>query len=267
MNFKNLLLDLIFPRHCLGCKIETPSKQASLICEACFDKIILNSALRCHICGLRISEGTCLPTGDVPEGHKNCRKKTDLKIIFSAGHYSDPILREAIHAFKYHSVESLKKILAGLIIKYIKKEHILNKFAGSILVPIPLTLRRRVTRGFNQSELLASELSEFLNCPVVKLLTRKKFRVPQAEISDWQKRKENISGVFEVSLKSLSKLSPPYPPAKGEARHRRQNYRIRKSIVILVDDVSTSGATLEEAARVLKQAGVKEIYGLVVAKG
>ena len=246
MNFKNLLLDLIFPRHCLGCKIETPSKQASLICEACFDKIILNSALRCHICGLRNNKGVCLPDG---RHGKNCRKKTNLKIIFSAGHYSDPILRETIHAFKYHSIEYLKETLAELIIKYIKKEHILNKFAGSILVPIPLTLRRRVTRGFNQSELLASELSKFLNCPVINLLKRRKFILPQAEISDWQKRKENISGAFI--------LSPPYP----------QNYRFRKSIVILVDDVTTSGATLEEAARVLKEAGVKEIYGLVVAKG
>lgn len=240
MNFKNLLLDLVFPRHCLGCKIEIPSKQASFICEACFGKIILNSALRCHICGLRISEARV---------HKNCRKKTNLKIIFSAGHYSDPILREAIHAFKYQSIESLKKILAGLMIKYIKKERIINKFAGSILVPIPLTLRRRITRGFNQSELLANELSKFLNCPVVKLLARKKFKAPQAEIPDWQKRKENISGAFI--------LSSPYT----------QNYRFRKSIVVLVDDVSTSGATLEEAACVLKEAGVKEIYGLVVAKG
>ncbi|MDO8676396.1 MAG: ComF family protein [Candidatus Azambacteria bacterium] len=240
MNLKNLLLDLVFPRHCLGCRIELTSKQASLICEACFDKIILNSALKCHICGLRIGQ---------MEIHKNCRKKTNIKIIFSAGHYSDPILKETIHAFKYHSIESLKETLAGLMIKYIKKERLEKKFAGSILVPIPLTLRRRLIRGFNQSELLANELSKFLNCPVVNMLTRKKFTTPQADISDWKKRKENVSGAFI--------LSPPYT----------QNYRFLESIVILVDDVSTSGATLEEAARVLKEAGVKEIYGLVVARG
>jgi len=241
MNFKNLLLDLVFPRHCLGCKKEVPSKQASLICEACFDKIILNSAVRCHICGLRNNKGVC----------KNCRKKTNLKIIFSAGHYSDPILREAIHAFKYHSIESLKETLAELMVKYIKKEHLENKFAGSILVPIPLTLRRRTTRGFNQSELLAMEISKYLNLPVANFLKRKSFSIPQAEIPDWQKRKENVSGAFI--------LSPSYP----------QFYRFTKPIkrMILVDDVSTSGATLEEAASVLKTAGVKEIYGLVIAKG
>ena len=87
---------------------------------------------------------------------------------------------------------------------------------------------------------------------MINLLKRKKFTSPQAEISDWQKRKENISGAFC--------LSPTYP----------QIYRFRKPIktkIILIDDVATSGATLEEAARVLKEAGIKEIYGLVVAKG
>lgn len=267
MNLKNLLLDLIFPRHCLGCRVELTSKQASLICAACFDKIILNSALKCHICGLRIGR---------MEVHKNCRKKTNIKTIFSAGHYSDPILREAIHVFKYRSIESLKEILAELMVKYIKKERLLSEFTDSILVPIPLTLRRRVIRGFNQSELLANELSKFLNCPVVNMLTRKKFTAPQADISDWQKRKENVSGAFALSPRpdfsgrgSPTLWAASYPPAKGEARPAaagRQNYRCPTSI-ILVDDVSTSGATLEEAALILKKAGVKEIYGLVIARG
>ena len=137
---------------------------------------------------------------------------------------------------------------------YLKKENLTDKFSARknnfILVPIPLTLRRKLVRGFNQSELLAKEIGNFLNCPVINLLKRKKFTSPQAEISDWQKRKENISGVFC--------LSPTYP----------QIYRFRKPIkVIIVDDVATSGATLEEAANVLKEAGIKEIYGLVVAKG
>ena len=242
---KTFLLDLIFPRYCLGCEKEMASKQASLICEACFDKIILNSGVQCHICGSRNSKGTC----------KRCRQKTPLKGLLAAGQYENPILKEMIHLFKYQSVESLKKPLAELIINYLKKENLIDKFSARknnfILVPIPLTLKRKLSRGFNQSELLAKEIGKFLNCPVINLLKRKKFTSPQAEISDWQKRKENISGAFD--------LSPVYT----------QIYRFRKSIkrVILVDDVATSGATLEEAARVLKQAGIKEIYGLVIAKG
>jgi len=86
---------------------------------------------------------------------------------------------------------------------------------------------------------------------VINLLKRKKFTSPQAEISDWQKRKENISGAFALNYRFLESivLGKKYPK------------------IILIDDVATSGATLEEAARVLKEAGIKEIYGLVVAKG
>ncbi len=248
---KGWLLDFIFPRFCLGCQKEISSKQALLVCQSCFNKIARNRAISCHICGLRTTLGTC----------RKCRSKTHLKGLYAAGFYHDPILREMIHCFKYNSIESLKKPLAELMISYIKNEFLTNnltanKLKSYILVPIPLTLRRRINRGFNQSELLAKELSGFLNCPVVNLLKRRKFVLPQVEVSDWQKRKENVSGVFELSVKSLSKLYPTYP----------QNYRHPMSI-ILVDDVSTSGATLEEAAKVLKQAGVKEIFGLVVARG
>ncbi len=244
---RNFLLDLIFPRYCLGCEKEMASKQASQVCDACFDKIALNSGVQCHICGLRNPKGTC----------QRCRQKTPLKGLLAASQYENPILKEMIHLFKYQSVESLKKPLAELIINYLKKENLIDKFSARknnfILVPIPLTLKRKLSRGFNQSELLAEEIGKFLNCPVINLLKRKKFTSPQAEISDWQKRKENISGAF--------RLSTSYP----------HFYRFPKPIktikIILVDDVATSGATLEEAARVLKQAGVKEIYGLVIAKG
>ena len=245
---KTFILDLIFPRFCLGCQKEMASKQASQTCDACFGKIALNSGVQCHICGLRNTKGTC----------KRCRQKTPLKGLLAASQYENPILKEMIHRFKYQSVESLKKPLAELIINYLKKEDLIDKFSARqlagknnfILVPIPLTLRRKSARGFNQSELLAEEIGKFLNCPVINLLKRKKFTSPQAEISDWQKRKENISGAFC--------LSTSYP----------HFYRFRKPIkIILVDDVATSGATLEEAALVLKQAGIKEIYGLVIAKG
>jgi predicted amidophosphoribosyltransferase len=186
---KKFFLDLIFPRYCLGCQKELSLKQTSLICEVCFDKIVLNRGVQCHICGLRNNRGTC----------RKCLPKTRLKGLYAAGFYQDPILKEMIHHFKYKSIESLKKLLAELIIAYITKELLTDKLKNSILVPIPLTLKRKINRGFNQSELLAKEIGKFLNCPVINLLKRKKFTSPQAEISDWQKRKENISGAFCLS--------------------------------------------------------------------
>lgn len=241
---KTFLLDLVFPRFCLGCKKELMVKDVSFICSGCFEKIALNSGVRCHVCGLRNGKGVC----------RRCRKKTPLKGLFAACGYHDPVVKEMIHNFKYQSVESLKKPLAELIITYITKELLTDKLINSVLVPIPLTLRRKINRGFNQSELLALEISKCLNLPMANILKRKKHNKPQAEISDWQKRKENISGVFEILRSPTSKFT-----------RSRTSGGIKK--VILIDDVSTSGATLEEAAHVLKQAGVKEVYGLVVAKG
>jgi len=149
---KTFILDLIFPRFCLGCGKEMASKQASQVCDACFGKITLNSGVQCHICGLRNIKGTC----------KRCRRKTPLKGLLAAGQYKNPILKEMIRRFKYQSVQSLKKPLAELIINYLKKENLTDKFSARknnfILVPIPLTLRRKLVRGFNQSELLAKEI-------------------------------------------------------------------------------------------------------------
>ena len=240
---RTFLLDLVFPKRCLGCQKELKVKDAFFICGACFEKIALNSGIRCHICGLRNKKGTC----------RRCRKKTPLTGLFAAGPYQDQILKEMIHRFKYQSIESLKKPLAQLIINYLEKELLNNKLKNYVLTPIPLSLRRKINRGFNQSELLAVEISKYLNLPVVNLLKRKKFTAPQAKITDWKQRKENISGAFI--------LSPSYP------LFTRCRTPDKINEVILVDDVVTSGATLEEAARVLKQAGVKKVYGLVIAKG
>ena len=248
---KQFLLDLIFPRFCVGCKKELNLKTASFICEACLNNIALNSGIECHVCGLRNENGVC----------RGCRKKTFLSGLFAAGKYQDPILREAIHQFKYQSAESLKKPLAELLIKYLKKENLVEKLQlletrfstfPIVLVPIPLSWRKKLSRGFNQSELLAVEISKYLNLPIVNLLKRQKFTAPQARITDWKQRKENISGAFELTTNN-----------KQLTTHNLRWY----NKVILVDDVSTSGSTLEEAARVLKEAGAKEIYGLVVAKG
>ena len=241
---KNFLLDLIFPRFCLGCQKELNLKQVSFICEACLNNIVLNG-IQCHVCGLRNNVG-------VPKGHRKCRKNTFLNGLFAAGQYQDPVLREAIAQFKYQSAESLKKPLAELLIKYLKKENLIEGLANSILAPIPLTWRRKLSRGFNQSELLAVEISKYLNLPVANLLKRKKFGAPQAKISDWKQRKENISGAFKLTTNN-----------KQLTTHNLHWY----NKVILIDDVSTSGSTLEEAARILKEAGIKEVYAMVIAKG
>jgi len=112
-------------------------------------------------------------------------------------------------------------------------------------VPIPLYKIRHRTRGFNQAELLAKEIANYYNLPLeINLLKRIIPTEPQANIKDDEKRKTNIKEVFNVG------------PAAVQGKN-----------IILIDDVSTTGATLTEAGKILKNNGANKVWGLVVARG
>ena len=115
-----------------------------------------------------------------------------------------------------------------------------------LVVPIPLHSAKLRKRGLNQSELLAKNFAGYFRLNMIAdNLTRNKNTEPQIEMSNFKKRRENITGAFEVL--------------------RPEEFKNKK--IILVDDVSTSRSTLEEAAKVLKGAGAKSIWGMVVARG
>ncbi len=168
------------------------------------------------------------------------------------GRYEDRTLREAIHYLKYNYLESLKTLLGELAGRFVKQNQLENLFEKAVLVPVPLTRRRLAKRGFNQSELIAIEIAKCFNAAVLRnnLIKRIKFEKPQADIVDWHERKTNVESCFEArDGKTISELA-------------KDNYKF-----ILVDDVSTSGATIEACAHALKDAGAKEIWALVIARG
>lgn len=115
---------------------------------------------------------------------------------------------------------------------------------GPIVVPIPLHPAKERKRGFNQSALIARSFAQKMNLPYDELLVKVINDEPQAQTKTHTIRLERMRGVFAV----------PYPM---QVRHKN---------IILIDDVSTSGATLSEAARTLKKAGAKRILALVIAK-
>ena len=117
---------------------------------------------------------------------------------------------------------------------------------NALLMPIPLHLSKYRQRGYNQAEILAAGLGSKFSLPVVDLLVR--VRATKSQFSlDRSKRLENIAGAFVLK------------ESGGEV--------VKKKTVFLVDDVLTSGATLFEAAKVLKKAGVGKVYGLTLAHG
>jgi len=115
-----------------------------------------------------------------------------------------------------------------------------------LVIPIPLYRRRLNWRSYNQSELLAEELAKEFNLKIDKnILKREKYQIPQAELKDKAKRIENSKNIFSC----------------------RERQKIAGQTIILVDDVATTGSTLDEGAKVLKESGAEKVIGLVIAKG
>lgn len=165
-------------------------------------------------------------------------------------HYSTPLVRELIHSLKFEGLQEAVPTLATLTVATMKTFglppawHAVAKSDWS-LVPIPLPPMRHRMRGYNQSELLARAISTPLGLTVENIIVRHGLQQPQSDLKDKNKRHDNVKGVFSV----------------------RPNASIQRKVFVLVDDVYTSGATMEECAKALKRAGAKEVWGLAMAKG
>jgi len=185
----------------------------------------------------------------------NCFNKLPLNTelpsnnLLIASYYEYPLIKKIIHRYKYDFVKELAKPLGLLMIK--KLNNFPNNFNknNSILIPVPLHKKRLKWRGFNQSELLAQVISQELNIPVINnILIRNKHTLPQVKLENSKQRKENIEQVFSL-----------------EVRPRQLDFKNKN--IILIDDISTTGATLKECTKALKPLKPKKIIGLVVARG
>lgn len=169
-----------------------------------------------------------------------------LKDLYFALPYQDILIKNLIQKFKYQPfIKELAIPLTSLIITHFQLLDNKPNFADFTLIPVPLEKSKLRWRGFNQAEEIGKELSKFLKIPLVNnVLVKIKETLPQVELSD-EVRKENVKGAFLVKKKEL----------------------IQNKKILLVDDVYTTGSTMEECAKVLKEAGAKEIIGIVVAQG
>lgn len=150
------------------------------------------------------------------------------------------IVRQAVHQLKYKNLRSLAQPLAVQLKNYL----IQNPLPGQVLVPVPLHPKRLKERGYNQSFLLAQELGKLLQSPVVDdCLARVKYKVPQAQTKSVGERLGNVKNAFSCF-----------------------NSNLENTQVLLVDDVSTSGATLDACATALKAAGAISVWGIVLSR-
>ncbi|MFH1671242.1 MAG: ComF family protein [Candidatus Portnoybacteria bacterium] len=206
---KKFLLDLIFPITCLDCQ-----KPGEFICPSCLDRISLNQEL------------------------------PKERLIITTD-YKNPLVKEAVHQFKYNFVQDLSYPFGKLMSRKLSSYFSNN---STSLIPVPLHQKRLKWRGFNQSELLAQQVSQNLNIPVINnILLRSKHAPPQVKIENAKERERNIKNAFE--------LNPNF------------NQNLENKTIILVDDISTTGATLKECAETLEPLKPKHIWKLVLAKG
>ncbi|MBI2633950.1 MAG: ComF family protein [Parcubacteria group bacterium] len=236
-SIQDFLLELLFPAKCLNCSAKKGSENPQgFLCKTCRDQIPLYSWLFCPVCQQKLA------------GLERCpyhKSESKLRWLGVASDYQNPLVRELIWNFKYKFLESLKDPLGTLLADYIRKVLPENELQNFQLLPIPLHAKRERWRGFNQAGLLSRSLSKNLGLEVISGLSRPLERKPQMEISSRKARFQNVEGIFK---------------ARSDANFEKKN-------IILIDDVVTSGATLEEAARTLKKAGAKNVAALVVARG
>ena len=226
--FLNLLLSAIFPTVCADCGEKTKNNLA--LCEGCFKSIRLNDSLFCGRCHARL-----------PDGKKICHLDTPFILAAATNYRLNPPIQKMIRKLKFRHSDWVGETIGKLVCPYARE--VLPK-ENLIICPIPLGKKRLRERGFNQAEIQADIIARELNLPIFKkALIRTKETQAQTLIHGFKDRRLNLENAFWANPSEINK----------------QN-------VLLIDDVTTTGATLYSASRALKFAGAQKVYALVCAK-
>jgi ComF family protein len=242
MGLFQALINLIYPPQCRVCRKFLQEEYGEtepdgFICKACLSAFIPLESPHCPICGRSFSQG-------ISENHvcENCLRKRPFFDWAGAPYLFEDGLMEAIHQFKYGGKSYLAKSLGPLLKQYAGQKLPAGLERG-LVMPIPLHPKRLRERGFNQSLLLARYVAELPELELDYLnLRRARYTQPQTGLKGDERRK-NVRRAFKIEDKT----------------------KVRGRVIILVDDVLTTGSTLNECARILKQAGANKVFGLALA--
>ena len=230
MKTKRILLSILFPERCACCGRVIPPSAGC--CPSCLEKLPVIEPPLCPFCGAGTEDCTC------------GRHRRHFDRCASPFYYEDPV-KEGILLFKeYGSAESAAFFAERMA------EVFLREWGSPYLdgiVPVPMRKEEIRKRGHNQSRLLAKALSGYLNAPVIDVLVKIAAIRPQKELTALE-RGGNVLGAYDVREDAL------------------QNRALEGARLLLVDDVITTGATLDECAKVLKIAGAAEVLALTAAR-
>ncbi len=224
--FIELAVESFFPRRCVGC-----GKLGNFLCPDCLEKLPRLLPPLCPNCGKPQASGIVCP---------DCRRRQTVIDGIRSPFKFDDAIRKAIYELKYRNLKAIAPCLAELLTDYLRS----NPLVGEVLVCVPLHPLRLRERGYNQSSLLASELGKRIDLPVIEdCLIRVKRAQPQVRAGSIEERRRNVTDAFVC-----------------------RDAKLTGKQIILIDDVCTSGATLESCAAALKSKGTASVWGLTLAR-
>ena len=221
-------VDLLFPRRCYGCKAE-----GRYLCGDCFVRLPRLEAPYCHVCAepLRGTARLC---------DRCWRQPLDIEGVRSV-FLMEPPISGMVYSLKYQGVRELAPLLGALLAEGYTRLGL----ETDVLVPVPLHWRRERQRGYNQSALLAAEAGAILGLPVeANALRRIRSTPQQVRAASGEERRATVTGAFAIGDAA---------PVTGKR-------------VLLIDDVCTTGATLEACAVALREAGAAGVWALTLAR-
>lgn len=230
------LLDIIFPKKCIGCK-----KIGDFLCADCFSKISYNQNFQCPSCFRASINGLT---------HPNCQKPYLIEGVIPTVVYKG-VIKRIIYQFKYAPyLKTVGETIGQIMNEGLAQNESFYNFVSKqrpVIVPIPLHKDRERRRGYNHAEIIASYVAQYFNLLIdTSLLVRTKNTRPQYKLNKKQ-RAENITGAFKIRESASWRTKVP------------------KSVII-IDDITTSFATLKEAAKILKRAGARKVLGVTFAR-
>jgi len=230
------IINLIFPKVCSLCMRDI--REGYSVCPKCLKSLKKIEGLICVKCGLPLESGG--------EHCRSCKKNNDhyaFDKLISPFEYTGGV-QKLLHKFKYGGKHFLSKDLAVQMYDFIKDNDLYKN--ADYCIAVPLHFHRRIKRGYNQAELLAKHLSRFSGVPVLKNVLKRTKRTKAQFLLTRKMRLENIKNSF--------------------ALNRSKSLLIKNKTILLVDDIATTCATINECAKTLKTARPKKIIVVTVAR-